>query len=175
MRAMRIVGLVLAFMTAVAASAQMTSTKGRPSPKSDEAAVRAVYDGWAKAFRAHDLDGIMSFYAPGDEVVSYDIVPPLEYKGADAYRKDYAEFLAQYEGPIEVEYREMRVFVGGDVAFVHAIERMSGTLKGGQKSDMWLRATSGLKKINGKWRIVHDHISLPVDLETGKAATELKP
>jgi ketosteroid isomerase-like protein len=64
---------------------------------------------------------------------------------------------------------------GKDVAFLHCIERVSGTLKGGQKSDIWLRATSGLRKIKGKWLITHDHISVPVDFESGKAALELKP
>jgi ketosteroid isomerase-like protein len=61
------------------------------------------------------------------------------------------------------------------VAFIHALERMSGTLKNGQKSDVWVRATSGLRKINGKWLIVHDHISVPADLDTGKAVLDLKP
>jgi hypothetical protein len=45
---------------------------------SNEAEIRELYDRWAKAFRVHDLDGIMSVYAPGDEVIGYDIVPPLQ-------------------------------------------------------------------------------------------------
>jgi len=48
-------------------------------------------------------------------------------------------------------------------------------MKNGQPSDMWLRATSGLRKMNGKWLIVHDHVSVPIDFETGKAVLELKP
>ena len=107
--------------------------------------------------------------------MGYDIVPPLQYVGKDAYRKDYEEFLGQYDGPIDVEYRDMRIFANGDVAFIHALERMSGTLKNGQKSDLWVRATSGLRKINGKWPIVHDHISVPADPNTGKAVLDLKP
>jgi uncharacterized protein (TIGR02246 family) len=142
----------------------------------NEAEIRDLYDRWAKAFRARDIDRIMSVYASsGDAVVGYDIVPPLQYVGKDAYRKDYEEFLGQYDGPIDVEYRDMRMFANGDVAFIHALERMSGTLKNGQKSDLWVRATSGLRKINGKWLIVHDHISVPADLNTGRAVLELKP
>jgi SnoaL-like protein len=53
--------------------------------------------------------------------------------------------------------------------------QFTGKLKNGQPSDMWLRATSGLRKMNGKWLIVHDHVSVPVDFETGKAALGLKP
>lgn len=139
----------------------------------DEAEIRQLLDNWAKAFRAHDIKAIMSLYAP--EVVAYDIVPPLKYAGAEAYRKDYQEFIAQYDGPIEVEYRDLKVIVGGDVAFAYGLERLSGTMKGGQRSDVWIRFTSGFRKINGRWFDVHDHISVPVDLETGKAALDLKP
>ena len=117
----------------------------------------------------------MSVYAPGDELIAYDVVAPLQYRGADAYRKDYVEFLSQYDGPIHVEYRDMRILTSGDLGIIHAVERMTGKLKSGKTSDLWLRATSAVKKINGKWLIVHDHISVPVDLESGKAILDLKP
>ena len=141
----------------------------------NEAEIKALYDLWAKAFEAHDIDGIMSVYAPGDSVVSYDIAPPLQYKGKDAYRKDYIEFLQQYDGPIHVEYRDMRIVNSGDVGFLHALEKMSGKLKNGQQSEIWLRATSGVERIGGHWLIVHDHISVPTDFETGKSLLDLKP
>ena len=86
----------------------------------DEAQIRDVLNRWAKAFRAHDLDGIMSMYDPG--VVAYDIVPPLQYVGATAYRKDYQQFLDQYNGPIDVEFRELHIVAGNRVAFVTALE-----------------------------------------------------
>ena len=141
----------------------------------NDAEIRALWDRWAKAFEARDLEGIMALYAPGDAVVAYDVVPPLQYKGKDAYRKDYQEFLAQYDGPVHVEYRDMRIVSSGDVGFIHALERFTGKMKNGQSVDFWLRATSGLRKINGKWLIVHDHVSVPVDFDTGKALLDQKP
>jgi uncharacterized protein (TIGR02246 family) len=143
--------------------------------ENNEAEIRALYDQWAKVFEAHDIDGIMALYAPGDLVVAYDVVPPLQFKGKDAYRKDYVEFMSQYDGPIHVEYRDMRVFTSGDVGMIHALERFSGKLKNGQQSDLWLRSTSGARKIDGKWLIVHDHVSVPIDFESGKAVLDLKP
>ncbi len=175
----RLAVLVLLLLMAVAAtpqnSARHTSAQAAARQSKSDQEIRAVYDGWAKAFEAKDLDGIMAVYAPGDALVAYDIVPPLQYVGKDSYRKDYQEFLAMYDGPIKVEYRDLRIMSSGDVGFIHAVERMSGTLKNGQKSDIWLRATSGLRKINGKWLIVHDHISVPADFDTGKAVLDLKP
>jgi ketosteroid isomerase-like protein len=64
----------------------------------DEAEVRQLLDRWAKAFHARDLNGIMSIYEPGDALVSYDIVPPLQYTGFEAYKKDYQEFPRSVSG-----------------------------------------------------------------------------
>jgi ketosteroid isomerase-like protein len=38
-----------------------------------------------------------------------------------------------------------------------------------------VRATLGLRRIEGDWRIVHDHESVPWDPETGKGSTGLEP
>jgi uncharacterized protein (TIGR02246 family) len=151
-----LVVLAIPFSGADLLRAQTPSAPTRKSPSahgrrtvhsSDESQIRDLYSRWARAFQARDLDGIMAVYAPeNDSVVSYDIVAPLQFVGRDAYRKDYQEFLAQYEGPVAIEYRDMRIFVGNNVAFLHTLERMNGTLKGGQKSDIWVRATSGLRK-----------------------------
>lgn len=161
----------------VMALLSVTGCAGNSTKTTDATAdVQAVLDRWAKAFRARDIEGIMAVYAPGDALVAYDIVPPLQYRGTDAYRKNYVEFLDQYTGPIELELRDSRVVASNDVAFIHALERVSGTLKSnGQHSDLWIRATSGLRKIDGQWLIVHDHISDPADLATGKAVLDLKP
>jgi len=174
MRYTRIVFLLTLGLLLFGAHAR-AQTAGSDVGKTNEAEIRDLYNRWAKAFQSHDLDGIMAVYAPGDSVVAYDIGAPLQYRGKVAYRKDYEEFLAQYDGPIEVEYRDMRILSDGNVGFIHALERLSGKLKDGQKSDIWVRATSGLQKINGRWFIVHDHVSVPMDFQTGKALADLKP
>jgi len=141
----------------------------------NEAEVRQLLDRWAKAFHAKDLNGIMSIYEPGQALVSYDIVPPLQYTGFEAYKKDYREFLDQFQGPIDIEYRDLNIIAGDTVAFSRGLERMTGTLKNGQKFDAWVRFTEGYRKTSGHWLAIHDHISVPVDLDTGKAALDLKP
>lgn len=141
----------------------------------DEAAIRKLLDGWAKAFHDKNLDAIMAMYKPGDGFVAYDIVPPLRYVGYDAYKKDYVAFLAQYKGPIEVEFRDMVIVAGDTVGYAHGLERMSGVLQNGQKSDIWMRFTSCFRKIKGKWLDTHDHVSVPADLDHGKAMVNLTP
>jgi uncharacterized protein (TIGR02246 family) len=145
------------------------------SAANDETEIRQLLDRWKKAFEAKDMNGIMSIYEPGQALVAYDIVPPLQYKGFDAYKKDYQEFLNQFDGPIGVEFRNLEIVAGDRVAFAHALERLTGTLKGGQKFDMWVRATECYRKTNGHWLAIHDHVSLPADFDTGKAVMDLKP
>jgi uncharacterized protein (TIGR02246 family) len=141
----------------------------------EEKAIRDLLNRWEKAFRSRNAEAVMSFYAPGNQLVAFDIAPPLACVGQDAYRKNYEDFFAAYEGPLEVEMRDLRITVGGEVAFLTCLERISGVLKGGQKSALWCRVTSGLRKVGGQWVIVHDHVSVPVDFESGKALLELKP
>lgn len=162
--------MVMAVSVMLLASGLSAASSGK-----SEGEIRQMLDRWARAFKAKDIEGVMAFYAPGAEVMAYDIVPPLEVAGHDAYRQNYEGFFAMYDGPLDLELRDLKIVAGNDVAFLYSLERMSGTLKGGQQSTLWLRATSGLRKINGKWLIVHDHVSVPTDFATGKAALELTP
>jgi ketosteroid isomerase-like protein len=88
----------------------------------------------------------MSIYEPGDALVAYDIVAPLQYTGFKAYKKDYQEFLDQFEGPVDVTYPDVKILAGDTVAFSHGLERMTGTLKNGQKFDAWVRLPRAIAK-----------------------------
>jgi ketosteroid isomerase-like protein len=137
--------------------------------------IQLVLDRWQKAFEAKDVNGVMAMYAPGAALTAYDIVPPLQYKGADAYRKDYGEFFAQFDGPLHIEFRDTHLETGSTLAVAYGLEHITGQLKGGAPADMWVRYTSAFKHINGQWLDIHDHVSVPADLNTGKAALDLKP
>jgi uncharacterized protein (TIGR02246 family) len=141
--------------------------------KIDEAAIRELLDRATRALHDKDIDGVMSMYAP--EVVSFDIVPPLQYLGAEAFRKRWEEVFLTYSGPINYEIHDLDITVGDDLAFSHSLNRIRGTLKNGQKADLWLRWTACFRKINGRWLIVHHQVSVPVDLEHGTALLDLKP
>src|SRR5439155_19048236 len=149
--------------------------KERPKDRSAEAVqqIRQLFDGWAKAFEAKDVEGVMAMYAPN--ITAFDIVPPLQFRGSDVYRKDYSAFFDQFAGPTHLEIPNMQIEVSGDTAFAFGLERITGKMTNGGPVDMWLRYTEGLKRIDGQWRVVHEHISVPVDMATGKAAMDLKP
>jgi ketosteroid isomerase-like protein len=148
----------------------MTSEENK---KNDEIEIKRLIEGYVEAFRTKDLDGIMSMYAW--EVVTFDVVPPLQYVGADAMRKRWEEAFSSLPGPIGYEIADLSMTVGEDMAFTHSFNRTSATLPAGQKIGVWVRWTACWRKIGGKWLLVHDHISVPVDVQTGRAVLDLKP
>jgi len=135
--------------------------------------IRGWLDRWTKAFGAKDVDAIMALYT--DDVIAYDVVPPLQYVGKAEYRTDYLQFLSQYADNVKVEVRDLHVGANGDLGYAAGLELISGTLKGGKKSELWVRFTSLFRKSGGRWLDFHDHVSVPADIETGKAMLELKP
>jgi len=139
----------------------------------DEADIRQRIDKLAEAIRAMDLEGAMSIYAP--DIVSFDIVPPLQHVGAEAKRKNWVDAFAIYQRPLGYEIHDLTITLGDDVAFTHSLNRISGTLKNGNKADFWLRSTACFRKIDGNWLIVHDQVSVPLDLESGRALLNLEP
>jgi ketosteroid isomerase-like protein len=143
------------------------------SSQTGEAEIRTWLDQFIKVFTQKNVDEIMALYA--DDVVAYDIVPPLQYVGKQAYRKDYETFLAQYQGNLRVGVKDLHVGAVGDLGYATGLELIGGTLANGQKSEVWLRFTSLFRRVNGKWLDFHDHVSVPTDMESGKAMLELKP
>jgi uncharacterized protein (TIGR02246 family) len=141
----------------------------------EEAEIRALIDRWTEAAQGKNVDGVMSIYQPGQSLVAYDLVPPLQYKGWDAYRADYETFFGQYDGPIRFEFRDLAIAADEMLGYSHELQRVSGTLKGGHKAEFWLRVTQVYRKIDGQWHVVHEHVSVPTNLETGKAALDLTP
>ena len=139
----------------------------------DEAQIRQQIDGFVKAFSTKDLNLMMSLYAPG--FVAFDIVPPLQDVGIDTYRKVWEKTFTFFQDPIAFETRDLSITAGNDVAFSYQLLRLQATMATGEKVDRWERLTFCFRKIDGKWLIAHEHVSVPVDLGSGKAVLDIKP
>jgi len=147
-----------------------------PSANADARAdIKALEERFIAAFKAKDIDGIMRVYVPDQTLFVFDLVPPRQYVGAAAYRKDWQEFLGIFDGPISVELSELAIAIDHSLAYGHSIQHVVGTDKQGKKIDLTVRVTDVYKKIKGNWLVVHEHISVPVDLDTGKPDLSSKP
>ena len=138
-----------------------------------EAIIRQRVEDLVKGIRAKDIDAVMSLYAP--HVVSFDIAPPLRYAGAEGKRREWTRMFAAFRGPIGYEVRESTIARDGELALVHSLNHVSGTLANGHSTDLWLRWTACFRRIEGFWLIVHDHVSVPADFEHERAALNLTP
>jgi ketosteroid isomerase-like protein len=116
----------------------------------------------------------MSLYSP--DVVYFDVIPPLRYRGAAELRNDFLRWFDLWEGPIGVEIRDRRILASDDVAVAHMLHRTSGTLKEGRREVAYrVRATVGCQRSNHSWLIAHEHVSLPIDFTSGSAVMDLAP
>ena len=85
----------------------------------------------------------------------------------------WAKSLPMMTGNITFEFRDLAVEVSDNLAVCHALNHFK--MANGESVDMWMRWTSAMKKIDGKWLVIHEHTSVPSEMETGKALVDLKP
>ena len=134
--------------------------------------IKALLESWSESLRAKDIDRLMSHYAP--EVVYFDVVPPLQHVGSAAVRKNFLRWFTAWKSPIGTEHRDVRILASGDVAAAYMLHRTSGTLKDGREVDYWVRVTIGLQR-SDRWLIAHEHVSLPVDVMSGRVVMDSRP
>jgi len=139
----------------------------------DEAAIRALLDDWAEAAGQKEVARIMSFYA--QDVVSFDAIGALQFKGRDAYGAHWDACMQHCPGEMIFKLHEVDVTANGDLAFARFLCYCGTTDAEGKEQAAWMRGTSCLRRIDGKWTIVHEHFSAPFDPESFKAQFDLQP
>jgi ketosteroid isomerase-like protein len=123
-----------------------------------ETQIKVLIDAWADAVRRHDLSGILAHH--DQDIVMFDVPPPLQSRGLDEYRKTWDLFFRYHEPSQAFDIEELAITAGEDVAFAVAIMRC--TISGPpQKGGFLFRLTIGLRKVGDDWRITHEHHSVP--------------
>src|SRR5262245_25819748 len=95
----------------------------------EEGKIRENITRWVEAVRAKDVGKIIPLYAR--DVLVFDLAPPLTHRGIDVYRKGWEEWLATFEGPVDIHIQDLKINLSVDVAFTHSLNRMVGTKKSG--------------------------------------------
>jgi ketosteroid isomerase-like protein len=107
------------------------------------------------------------------DIVLYDFIPPLKYSGATAVRGDLDNFFNNAKN-VKGEFVELQVVTDGKLGIARSIQHFTWTTKDGKPMEATLRVTDALHKTQGKWKIFHTHVSVPVNPDTGKAEMNLK-
>jgi uncharacterized protein (TIGR02246 family) len=129
---------------------------------SEEAEVRKVIEDWARAVREKDIEGVVANHV--EDVVMFDVPPPVQVRGLDAYRKTWPPFFdwqRSAEGSFDIA--ELNITAGADVAFATAILQCASKEARAKDPSPTLRLSLGLRKQHGRWLIVHEHHSFPLE------------
>lgn len=125
----------------------------------DEAEIRHMMHEWSRALEAKDAAGMVKDYASG--AVLYDAIPPYKTVGADNIRQVWENCLPYFPEQFKSEHRDVQIHVAGDTAFAHCMHHFIPTPADDPIGQNWLRVTVGYRKFNGKWKVIHEHVSTP--------------
>jgi ketosteroid isomerase-like protein len=127
----------------------------------DEIQIRALIEAWAASVRRHDFSGILAHHEP--DIVMFDVPLPLQSRGLDAYRKTWDLFFKYHKPSQAFDIEELAITAGTDVAFAIAVMRCGSdtSIAPAEPGGFLFRLTIGLRKIDGDWRIAHEHHSVP--------------
>lgn len=67
------------------------------------------------------------------------------------------------EEPVAFDIHDVEITCGREVAFATAVGKCLNTDGNGNLEPLDFRLTMGLRKIDGRWRIMHEHHSLPAE------------
>lgn len=153
-----IVSFCLFALTLSAASQTKKSTMKKvasPAPP-DKAFLQKIWDGWGTL----NPDNVAQYYASGPNTF-FDIAP-LKYASWDEYENGVKATLADYKSAKFTLNDDTTIHPQGDSSWVTATVAFEMTHKSGKVDMGNMRWTAILENQNGRWLLVHEHVSVPM-------------
>jgi ketosteroid isomerase-like protein len=125
---------------------------------SNESQIKLLIENWATAVRNKDMDGILAHHSA--DMVMYDVPPPFQSVGMEAYCKTWDIFF-KYTKPGVFDIQELHIIADERIAFCYATMKCSDKSDSGEFVELPFRLTIGLRKIDNQWVIMHEHHSVP--------------
>ena len=127
-----------------------------PNPQEDKKALLAIVEEMSKS-----KTGAQSTKHWADDALWFD-VPPFASKGVERARREFDSEFGKVAS-FAAEIAETETFINGDMAVVCSVQRWSITLKDGSvRPPMFIRATDCFERRDGRWQIIHEHLSAPM-------------
>ena len=124
-----------------------------------QSTVQSVLDRYVAAVEASDVEGLMALYA--DDVHVFDLIEPFERHGIESGREMITVWLNE-SGRQECAIEDLEVLDEADLAVARASVRYGINMDEGTHHIMWNRLTWTLRRIDGDWKIVAEHSSVPL-------------
>jgi ketosteroid isomerase-like protein len=119
----------------------------------DRAYLQKIWDGWATL----DAAGQKQYYAQGAHVF-FDIAP-LKYSNWDEYEAGVTKVLSDYKSAKCAVNDDAQIHKIGDAYWITATVAADMTRTSGKREMATFRWTAVFEKQDGKWLIVHEHVS----------------
>ena len=144
--------VVVVVMTILGMAQSKKAAGGAP----DKALMQRVWDGWSTL----DVSNVAEFYATGPHVF-FDIAP-LKYSSWDEYQKGVLNLFAGFKTAKFTVNDDVELHPAGQYVWGTSTVKEDATMKSGKREMGTFRWTVVFEKQNGKWLIVHEHISAPM-------------
>ncbi len=130
--------------------------KSAGPPPPDKANLQKIWDGWSTL----DPANVAQYYASGSHVF-FDIAP-LKYNSWEEYDKGVKGVLSGYKSAKFTLNDDLAIHPHGDLVWATATVKSEMTTKAGKVEMSDMRWTGVLENQDGKWLIIHEHVSAPV-------------
>ena len=131
----------------------------------DEAAIRNLIANWSRAVERKDAEGIVEAYTP--HTVLYDVTLPVV--GKDAIKALWERCFPFFPDRFRSEHQDVSVVVEDNLAIVYGFHRFVPGPADHPCGQFQSRVTAVFQRIEGEWRLIHEHASIPFKME-GSAA-----
>jgi len=143
-------------LSSIAEPPKPTAKKSSADPAPDKAFLQKIWDGWATL----DTANVAKFYASGPHTF-FDIAP-LKYNSWDEYEKGVKVVLDSYKSAKFTVNDDASIHPHGDLVWATATVKEEMTTKTGKVEMGNFRCTGVWENQDGKWLIVHEHVSAPL-------------
>ena len=147
---------LLALTLSVSAQTKKSPMKKVAGPGPDKAYLQKIWDGWSTL----DTANVAKYYAAGPHTF-FDIAP-LKYGSWDEYEKTVKTDLAGYKSAKFTVNDDATIHAHGDLVWATATVAEQMTTTAGKIEMGNFRWTVIFENEDGKWLIVHEHVSEPI-------------
>ena len=141
----------------------MNEVRLQPITSNDDEEIRKLIKRWAKAVREEDRAAIRADHDP--DILMFDVPLPFLSQGLDAYMTTWEKFFSSWSEKPAFDFHDVdvRVTAGKDVAFATAIGGCADLDRSGKHEEVQFRLIMCLRKIDGRWQVLHEHHLVPAE------------
>jgi ketosteroid isomerase-like protein len=143
------------------------------SGSADQDAILDIIENLRQALLDKNVAQFAAQFAPCAAI--FNLAPPLTHRGVD--REEKQAWFESWSTPIELEPRDFKITIRGDLAVCYGLLRMAGSKRGVPSPvNFWMRETLCLERHPSGWHIVHKHTSVPFYMDRStRPAFDLQP